>query len=54
VWPGTGAMGGDHTQVHLVTPAGVEDWPPMSKYEVAARLLTRASEALQTLRSAAE
>jgi phosphopantothenoylcysteine decarboxylase / phosphopantothenate---cysteine ligase len=54
VWPGTGAMGGDHTQVHLVTPAGVEDWPPMSKYEMAARLLTRASEALQTLRSAAE
>ena len=54
VWPGTGAMGGDHTQVHLVTPAGVEDWPPMSKYEMAARLLARASEALQTLRSAAE
>ena len=54
VWPGTGAMGGDHTQVHLVTPAGVEDWPPMSKYEMAARLLARASEALQMLRAAAE
>ena len=46
VWPGTGAMGGDHTQVHLVTPAGVEDWPPMSKDEMAARLLTRAERSL--------
>jgi phosphopantothenoylcysteine decarboxylase/phosphopantothenate--cysteine ligase len=54
VWPGTGAMGGDQTQVHLVTAAGVEDWPTMSKDETAARLLARASEALQALRSAAE
>jgi phosphopantothenoylcysteine decarboxylase/phosphopantothenate--cysteine ligase len=54
VWPGTGAMGGDQTQVHLITAAGVEDWPPMSKDETAARLLARASEALQALRSAAE
>ena len=54
VWPGTGAMGGDRTEVHLITPAGVEDWPPMSKDEMAARLLARAAEALQTLRSAAE
>jgi phosphopantothenoylcysteine decarboxylase / phosphopantothenate---cysteine ligase len=54
VWPGTGAMGGDQTQVHLITPAGVEVWPPMSKDETAARLLARASEALRALRSAAE
>jgi phosphopantothenoylcysteine decarboxylase / phosphopantothenate---cysteine ligase len=54
VLPGTGAMDGDHTQVHLVTPAGIEDWPPMSKNEMAARLLARASETLQTLHSAAE
>jgi phosphopantothenoylcysteine decarboxylase/phosphopantothenate--cysteine ligase len=54
VWPGTGAMGGDQTQVHLVTPAGVEDWAPMSKDEMAARLLARAAEALLALRSAAE
>src|SRR5262249_33569983 len=39
VWPGTGAMGGDRTQVHLITAAGVEDWPPMSKDEMATRLL---------------
>jgi phosphopantothenoylcysteine decarboxylase/phosphopantothenate--cysteine ligase len=54
VWPGTGAMGGDQTQVHLITSAGVEDWPPMSKDEMATRLLARASEALQALRPAAE
>jgi len=54
VWPGTGAMGGDRTQVHLITAAGVEDWPPMSKDEMAARLLARAADALSTLRSAAE
>ena len=54
VWPGTGAMGGDNTQVHLVTAAGVEDWPPLSKDETAARLLARAADALSALRSAAE
>jgi len=54
VWPGTGAMSGDRTQVHLITAAGVEDWPPMSKDEMAARLLARAAEALSDLRSAAE
>ncbi len=54
VWPGTGAMGGDDTQVHLVTEQGVEDWPPMSKDEMAARLLARAAEALLAHRSAAE
>jgi phosphopantothenoylcysteine decarboxylase/phosphopantothenate--cysteine ligase len=51
---GTGIMGGDRTQVHLLTGVGVEDWPAMSKDEMATRLLTRASEALSSLRSAAE
>jgi phosphopantothenoylcysteine decarboxylase / phosphopantothenate---cysteine ligase len=54
VWPGTGAMGGDHTEVHIVTAQGVEDWPPMSKDQMAARLLARAAETLASLRSAAE
>ena len=54
VWPGTGAMGGDRTEIHLITASGVEDWPPMSKDEMAARLLARAGEALTSLRSAAE
>jgi phosphopantothenoylcysteine decarboxylase/phosphopantothenate--cysteine ligase len=51
---GTGIMGGDRTQVHLVKKSGVEDWPPMSKDEMAMRLLSRAAEALSTVRSAAE
>ena len=54
VWPGTGAMGGDRTQIHLVTAQGVEDWPPMSKDEMAARLLARAADVLAALRPAAE
>ncbi len=36
-----GVMGGDHNQVHLVTAAGVEDWPVMTKHEVAAQLALR-------------
>jgi phosphopantothenoylcysteine decarboxylase/phosphopantothenate--cysteine ligase len=54
VWPGTGAMGGDDTQIHLVTASGVEDWPPLSKDETAARLLARAAQALAAMRPAAE
>ncbi|HUW73036.1 MAG TPA: bifunctional phosphopantothenoylcysteine decarboxylase/phosphopantothenate--cysteine ligase CoaBC [Methyloceanibacter sp.] len=51
---GTGIMGGDRTTVHLVTGAGTEDWPAMSKDEMAARLLARAAETLSSVRSAAE
>ena len=54
VWPGTGAMGGDNAQVHLVTATGVEDWPPLSKDETASRLMARAADALSALRLAAE
>jgi phosphopantothenoylcysteine decarboxylase/phosphopantothenate--cysteine ligase len=54
VSPGTGILGGDDTAVHLVTAQGVEDWPAMSKDEMATRLVARAGEWLQDLRSAAE
>ena len=54
VWPGTGSMGGDTTQIHLITEQGVEEWPSMSKDETARRLLARAADALVALRSAAE
>ncbi len=54
VWPGTGAMGGDKTQVHIVTGGGVENWPPMTKDEMAQRLLAQIAAALRALRSAAE
>jgi phosphopantothenoylcysteine decarboxylase / phosphopantothenate---cysteine ligase len=41
VSPGTGIMGGERNRVHLVTREGIEDWPDMSKTEVAARLVAR-------------
>jgi phosphopantothenoylcysteine decarboxylase/phosphopantothenate--cysteine ligase len=41
VSPATGVMGGSNNRVHLVTSTGVEDWPDMSKAEVAARLVAR-------------
>ncbi|WP_137126729.1 bifunctional phosphopantothenoylcysteine decarboxylase/phosphopantothenate--cysteine ligase CoaBC [Roseomonas sp. HF4] len=39
-------MGGAENAVHLVTEAGVEDWPRMAKQEVARRLAARIAEAL--------
>ncbi len=38
VSPGTGVFGGDQNTVHLIRPDGTEDWPPMAKSAVAARL----------------
>jgi len=35
---GTGVMGGSANTVHIVTAAGVEEWPKMDKTEVARRL----------------
>ncbi|HEY1962816.1 MAG TPA: bifunctional phosphopantothenoylcysteine decarboxylase/phosphopantothenate--cysteine ligase CoaBC [Rhizomicrobium sp.] len=46
VSPSTGIMGGDNNTVHVITPAGVEDWPSMSKTEVAKRLAARIAQAL--------
>lgn len=43
---GTGVMGGDANTVHLVGRDGVEDWPTLSKSEVATRLVQRLSEML--------
>jgi phosphopantothenoylcysteine decarboxylase/phosphopantothenate--cysteine ligase len=54
VSPATGIMGGDATRIHLVTEAGVEDWQPMGKDEMAEALLRRAAGTLSGLRSAAE
>lgn len=39
---GGGVFGGDRNRVHFVTAEGVEDWPDMSKAEVADALLKRA------------
>jgi phosphopantothenoylcysteine decarboxylase / phosphopantothenate---cysteine ligase len=46
VSPETGIMGGDSNTIHLVTKDGVEHWPPQSKNEVAAALITRIARAM--------
>lgn len=43
---GEGVFGGDRNTVHLVTRDGVEDWPQMSKREVAERLMNLLSARL--------
>jgi phosphopantothenoylcysteine decarboxylase/phosphopantothenate--cysteine ligase len=43
----TGIMGGEENEIHLITAAGVEDWPRMEKQEVARRLAGRIAEALR-------
>ena len=45
VSPGTGTFGGDRNTIHLVDGEGVEDWPVMTKREVAARLAERIAAA---------
>ena len=40
----SGVMGGTHNRVHLVTKDGVEDWPEMTKADVAERLVARIAE----------
>jgi phosphopantothenoylcysteine decarboxylase/phosphopantothenate--cysteine ligase len=47
VSPATGIMGGNSNTVHLVGAAGVESWPPLSKDEVARRLIERVAAALK-------
>ncbi|GAB4392557.1 MAG: bifunctional phosphopantothenoylcysteine decarboxylase/phosphopantothenate--cysteine ligase CoaBC [Kiloniellaceae bacterium] len=38
VAPGTATFGGDDNAIHLITAEGVDDWPRMTKAEVADRL----------------
>jgi len=40
-------MGGDRNTVHLITGAGIENWPELDKTEVAARLVARIASALE-------
>ena len=46
VSPETGTFGGADNTIHLVSAAGVEDWPRMSKTDVADRLAERISQHL--------
>jgi phosphopantothenoylcysteine decarboxylase / phosphopantothenate---cysteine ligase len=43
---GTDTFGGDRNTIHLVDADGVEDWPVMTKREVAARLAERIAASL--------
>lgn len=47
-----GTFGGDRNTVHLISAAGVEDWPTLSKDEVAGRLAARIALHLGRPRSA--
>jgi len=44
---GESVMGGDRNRVHLISEAGIEDWPEMTKAEVGARLALRIAEKLK-------
>jgi phosphopantothenoylcysteine decarboxylase/phosphopantothenate--cysteine ligase len=44
---GTGTFGGDSNTIHLVDGEGVEDWPVMTKREVARRLAERIAQRLR-------
>jgi phosphopantothenoylcysteine decarboxylase/phosphopantothenate--cysteine ligase len=50
----SGVFGGDRNTVHLVSASGVEDWPSMSKDEVADRLMERLAQMLVPQQKAAE
>lgn len=52
VSPATGTFGGERNTVHLISNAGVEDWPTLSKDEVANRLAARIALHLARPRSA--
>lgn len=47
VAPGTGTFGGDDNTVHLITAAGAESWPRMSKQAVAEALAGRIADELE-------
>ena len=39
-------MGGERNTIQLVTPTGIEPWPPQTKEAVAAMLIARIATAL--------
>jgi phosphopantothenoylcysteine decarboxylase/phosphopantothenate--cysteine ligase len=46
VSPGTSTFGGDDNKVWIVAPEGTEIWPPMSKREVAQKLMAKLADKL--------
>lgn len=49
VSPGSGTMGGKRNRVTLLTTEGLENWPDLSKEDVARRLVQRIAERLATM-----
>jgi phosphopantothenoylcysteine decarboxylase/phosphopantothenate--cysteine ligase len=47
-------FGGDRNTVHLVSAAGIESWPELSKDDVARRLMERLAGMLAAQQRAAE
>ncbi|WP_420960200.1 bifunctional phosphopantothenoylcysteine decarboxylase/phosphopantothenate--cysteine ligase CoaBC [Brucella sp. IR073] len=45
-----GVMGGDRNHVRIVSQDGIEEWPDMSKEDVAARLAGKIAEAMKGIR----
>ncbi len=54
VSPDRGVFGGEGNTVHLITAEGIEDWPTMSKDDVARGLVQRAAEQIASGAAAAE
>jgi len=52
VSPATGTFGGDSNTIHLVDEGGVEDWPSLSKRDVATRLAQRIASYFDTIKAA--
>ena len=50
----SGVFGGDRNTVHLVSATGVEDWPSLSKDEVAQKLMERLAQMLVPQQKATE
>src|SRR5262249_22950892 len=44
---GTQTFGSDANTIHLISASGVEDWPPLSKQDVAQRLARRIADHLR-------
>jgi phosphopantothenoylcysteine decarboxylase/phosphopantothenate--cysteine ligase len=53
VSPAGGAMGGDRNRVRIVTKGGVDEWPEMTKDQVAERLAALIAERLKAISAAA-
>jgi phosphopantothenoylcysteine decarboxylase/phosphopantothenate--cysteine ligase len=45
---GSGTFGGESNRIHLISAAGVEDWPSLSKTDVARRLARRIAAQLRS------